>query len=54
MSAPADAELELFRQTVNCATVLERMIGGWKLEVTSPPVQATSVFRLDFPSRFWW
>jgi len=33
MSAPADAELELFRQTVNCATVLERMIGGWKLDV---------------------
>jgi hypothetical protein len=33
MSAPADAELELFRQTVNCAAVLERMMGGWKLDV---------------------
>src|ERR1700693_4205359 len=33
MSAPADAELELFRQSVNCAAVLERMMGGWKLDV---------------------
>jgi hypothetical protein len=33
MSATADAELDLFRQAVNCAAVLERMMGGWKLDV---------------------
>jgi hypothetical protein len=33
MSTSADAELDLFRQTVNCAAVLERMMDGWKLDV---------------------
>jgi hypothetical protein len=32
MSQSADAELELFRQSVNCAAVLERMASGWKLD----------------------
>jgi hypothetical protein len=27
-----DAELDVFRQAVNCAAVLERMGGGWKLD----------------------
>ena len=26
------AELDLFRETVNCAAVLERMATGWKLD----------------------
>ena len=30
-----DAELELFRASVNCAAVLESMSKGWKLD--SPP-----------------
>ena len=28
-----DAELDIFRQGVNCAAVLERMASGWKLDV---------------------
>src|SRR3984885_2871162 len=28
-----DAELQLFRNSVNCAAVLEGMVGGWKLDV---------------------
>jgi hypothetical protein len=27
-----DAELDLFRQGVNCAALLERMASGWKLD----------------------
>ena len=27
-----DAELDVFRQAVNCAAVLERMAGGWTLD----------------------
>ena len=27
-----DAELELFRTTVNCATLLERLAPGWRLD----------------------
>jgi hypothetical protein len=27
-----DAELDVFRQAVNCAAALERMTGGWKLD----------------------
>ena len=29
----SDAELQLFRSSVNCAAVLEGMVGGWKLDV---------------------
>ena len=32
VSQSADAELELFRQSVNCASMLERMVGGWRLD----------------------
>ena len=32
MFAAADAELDLFRRTVNCAAVLERMTDGWRLD----------------------
>ena len=28
-----DAELQLFRSSVNCAAVLEGMVGGWRLDV---------------------
>lgn len=27
-----DAELDVFRQAVNCAAILERVAGGWKLD----------------------
>ena len=47
MSAPADAELELFRQTVNCAIVLERMVGGWKLDVRESTKRALKYRRED-------
>ena len=61
MSAPADAELELFRQTVNCATVLERMVGGWKLDVRESTKRALKYRRdrgeiiiVNHDGHGWW
>ena len=61
MSAPADAELELFRQTVNCAIVLERMVGGWKLDVRESTKRALKYRRdrgeiiiVNHDGHGWW
>ena len=35
-----DAELDLFRQAVNCAAVLERMANGWKLDARESTSEA--------------
>ena len=61
MSTSADAELELFRQSVNCAAVLERMVGGWKLDVRESTRRALKYRRgegeiiiVNHDGRGWW
>ena len=61
MSTSADAELELFRQSVNCAAVLERMAGGWKLDVRESTKRALKYRRgegeiiiVNHEGRGWW
>ena len=61
MSAIGDAELELFRQTVNCAAVLERMMGGWKLDVRQSTKRALKYRRgpgeiiiVNHDGHGWW
>jgi hypothetical protein len=61
MSTSADAELELFRQSVNCAAVLERMVGGWKLDLRESTRRALKYRRgegeiiiVNHDGRGWW
>ena len=61
MSQSADAELELFRQGVNCAAVLERMVGGWRLDVRESTRRALKYRRgegeiiiVNHDGRGWW
>jgi hypothetical protein len=61
MSTSADAERELFRQSVNCAAVLERMVGGWKLDVRESTRRALKYRRgegeiiiVNHDGRGWW
>ena len=61
MSQSADAELDLFRQSVNCAAVLERMVGGWKLDVRESTRRALKYRRgegeiiiINHDGRGWW
>jgi Protein of unknown function (DUF3991)/Toprim-like len=61
MSASADAELQLFRATVNCAAVLERMTGGWKLDVRESTKRALKYRRgpgeiiiVNHEGQGWW
>ena len=56
-----DAELEVFRQAVNCAAVLERMTGGWKLDVSESTRRALKYRRgageiiiVNHDGRGWW
>ncbi len=35
-----DAELVLFHQSMNCNAVLERMVGGWKLDARESTSEA--------------
>ena len=56
-----DAELELFRQSVNCAAVLERMGGGWKLDARESTRRALKYRRgageiiiVNHDGRGWW
>ena len=60
MAAIADAELDLFRQTVNCAAVLERM-AGWRLDVRGSTRRALKYRRgageiiiVNHDGRGWW
>jgi len=61
MSAIGDAELALFRQTVNCAAVLERLVGGWKLDVRQSTKRALKYRRgpgeiiiVNHDGHGWW
>ena len=61
MSTAADAELDLFRQTVNCAAVLERMGEGWKLDAGESTKRALKYRRgkgeiliVNHDSHGWW
>lgn len=61
MSTSADAELELFRQGVNCAAVLERMADGWKLDERESTRRALKYRRgegeiiiINHDGRGWW
>jgi hypothetical protein len=56
-----DAELDLFRQAVNCAVVLERMASGWKIderESTRRSLKyrrgAGEVLIVNHEGRGWW
>jgi Toprim-like/Protein of unknown function (DUF3991) len=56
-----DAELQLFRSSVNCAAVLEGMIGGWKLDVRESTRRALKYRRgkgevliVTHDGRGWW
>ncbi len=56
-----DAELDVFRQAVNCAAVLERMAGGWKLDVRESTKNALKYRRgageiiiVNHDGRGWW
>jgi hypothetical protein len=61
MSTSADAELELFRQSVDCVAVLERMVGGWRLDVRESTRRALKYRRgegeiiiVNHDGRGWW
>ena len=61
MPASADEELDLFRQTVNCAAVLERSSGGWKLDASESTKRALKYRRgageiiiVNHDGRGWW
>jgi hypothetical protein len=56
-----DPELDVFRQAVNCAAVLERMTGGWKLDVSESTRRALKYRRgageiiiVNRDGRGWW
>ena len=56
-----DAELELFRQSVNCAAVLERIGDGWKLDARESTRRALKYRRgageiiiVNHDGRGWW
>ena len=56
-----DAELELFRQGVNCAAVLERLTSGWKLDAAGSTKAALKYRRsaggiiiVNHDGRGWW
>jgi len=56
-----DAELDLFRQAVNCAAVLERMATGWKLDASESTRNALKYRRgageiiiINHDGRGWW
>ena len=58
---PEDAELDLFRQAVNCAAVLERMATGWKLDARESTRSALKYRRgageiiiVNHNGRGWW
>jgi hypothetical protein len=58
---PEDAELDLFRQAVNCAAVLERMAAGWKLDARESTRSALKYRRgageiiiVNHDGRGWW
>jgi hypothetical protein len=61
MPQSAAAELDLFRQCVNCAAVLEHMAGGWKLDVRESTRRALKYRRgageiiiVNHDGRGWW
>jgi hypothetical protein len=56
-----DVELQLFRSSVNCAAVLEGMVGGWKLDVRESTRRALKYRRakgeiliVTHDGRGWW
>jgi hypothetical protein len=56
-----DVELQLFRSSVNCAAVLESMVGGWKLDVRESTRRALkyrrgkgAVLIVTHDGRGWW
>jgi hypothetical protein len=56
-----DAELQLFRSSVNCAAILEGMVGGWKLDVRESTRSALKYRRgkgevliVSHDGRGWW
>jgi hypothetical protein len=56
-----DAELQLFRSSVNCAAILEGMVGGWKLDVRESTRRALKYRRgkgevliVTHDGRGWW
>jgi Toprim-like/Protein of unknown function (DUF3991) len=56
-----DAELQLFRTNVNCAAVLEGMVGGWKLDIRESTRRALKYRRgkgailiVTHDGRGWW
>jgi Toprim-like/Protein of unknown function (DUF3991) len=56
-----DAELQLFRSSVNCAAVLEGMVDGWKLDVRESTRRALKYRRgkgkiliVSHDGRGWW
>ena len=56
-----DAELDVFRQAVNCAAVLERMAGGWTLDKRQSTRRALKYRRgageiiiVNHDGRGWW
>jgi hypothetical protein len=56
-----DAELQLFRSSVNCAAVLEGMVGGWRLDVHESTRRALKYRRgkgeiliITHDGRGWW
>jgi hypothetical protein len=58
---PDDPELELFRQSVSCAAVLERIGGGWKLDARQSTKRALKYRRgageiiiINHDGRGWW
>ena len=61
MLQSADAELDLLRQNVNCAAVLERMVGGWTLDQRESTRRALKYRRgegeiiiVNHDGRGWW
>ena len=56
-----DAELQLFRSSVNCAAILEGMVGGWKLDIRESTRRALKYRRgkgeiliVTHDGRGWW
>jgi hypothetical protein len=61
MSTAIDAELEIFRQRMNCAAVLEWIATGWKLDVRESTRRALKYRRgvgeiiiVNHEGRGWW
>jgi hypothetical protein len=56
-----DAELDVVRRTVSCAAVLERMVGGWKLDARQSTRSALKyrhgageIIIINHDGRGWW